>query len=79
MVLASCGMVCCINMAERFLTTSKFAKELGITRFGVYRKIRRGEIKAKKAGRDLLIDRKLLPIKLSVRKNNKIRWLFIAK
>jgi len=66
-------------MAERFLTTSKFAKELGITRFGVYRKIRRGEIKARKTGRDFLIDRKALPIKVSVRKRNKVRWLFVVR
>ena len=75
-----CNILCYADvMAERFLTTSKFAKELGITRFGVYRKIRRGEIEAQKAGRDFLIDRKALPVKVSVRKRNKVRWLFVAR
>ena len=41
-----------------FLSTSELAKLLGISRIAVFRKIKKGEIKAQKIGRNFIIDKK---------------------
>lgn len=43
--------------SRRFLSTTELAKILGISRIAVYKKIKKGKIKAKKVGGDFLIDR----------------------
>ncbi len=40
---------------DEFLTTSQLAEILGISRIAVHKKIKKGEIKAKKAGRIYII------------------------
>lgn len=41
-----------------FLTTSELAKMLGISRIAVFKKIKKGEIKAIKVGRNFIINQK---------------------
>jgi len=41
-----------------FLTTSELAKMLGISRIAVFKKIKKGEIKAIKVGRNFIIHQK---------------------
>jgi len=41
-----------------FLSTTELSKILGISRISVYRKIKKGEIKAMRVGRNFVIDRK---------------------
>ena len=41
-----------------FLSTSELAKMLGISRIAVFKKIKKGEIKATKIGRNFVIDKK---------------------
>lgn len=48
-------------MDKSFLTTNEVAKILGISRVAVFKKIKAGEIKAKKIGRNFYIDKKYLP------------------
>ena len=43
------------NMNKEFLSTTELAKLMGISRVSVYRKIKRGDIKAIKAGRNFII------------------------
>jgi len=43
---------------KRFFSTTELAKILGISRIAVYKKIKKGEIKAVKAGRNFIIDKK---------------------
>lgn len=43
-----------------FLSTSELAKMLGISRIAVFKKIKKGEIKAIKIGRNFVIDKKNL-------------------
>lgn len=43
---------------KRFLSTTELAKILGINRVVVYKKIKTGEIKAIRVGRNFVIDRK---------------------
>jgi excisionase family DNA binding protein len=40
-----------------FLSTSELAKMLGISRIAIFKKIRKGEIKATKIGRNFVIDK----------------------
>ncbi len=47
-------------MAKKFLTSSEVAKILGISRVAVFKKIRAGQIKAEKIGRNFVIDEKNL-------------------
>ena len=44
-----------------FLSTSELAKILGISRVAIFKKIKSGEIRARKIGRNFVIDRKKLP------------------
>lgn len=48
-------------MNKKELSTSEVAKLLGISRVAVFKKIKAGEIKAKKSGRNFIIDKKDLP------------------
>jgi excisionase family DNA binding protein len=43
---------------EKFLSTARLAKILGVSRITVYKKVKSGEIKATKVGRTFVIDRK---------------------
>ena len=43
---------------DRFLSTSELADILGISRIAVFKKIKSGQIKAQKVGRNYVIDRK---------------------
>ena len=43
---------------KRFLSTTELAKILGISRIAVFKKIKKGEIKAMKVGRNFVIDKK---------------------
>ena len=42
---------------ERFFSTSQVAKLMGISRVAVFKKIKKGEIKAEKIGRNFVIDK----------------------
>ena len=43
---------------KKFLSTTELAKILGISRIAVFKKIKKGEIKAVKVGRNFIIDKK---------------------
>ncbi len=43
---------------KQFLSTTELAKILGISRVAVFKKIKKGEIKAAKVGRNFVIDKK---------------------
>jgi len=45
---------------KKFLSTTELAKILGISRIAIYKKIRKGQIKAKKVGRNFVIDKNSL-------------------
>lgn len=45
-------------MDKRFLTTSEVAKLLGVSRVAVFKRIKSGGIKARRIGRNFVIDRK---------------------
>lgn len=45
---------------KKFLSTVELAKILGISRIAVYKKIKKGQIKAMRVGRNFVIDRKNL-------------------
>ncbi|MBU1255895.1 helix-turn-helix domain-containing protein [Patescibacteria group bacterium] len=47
---------------KKFLTTTELAKLLGISRIAVFKKIKKGEIKAEKIGRNFVIHKKDLGI-----------------
>ncbi|OGM89123.1 hypothetical protein A2108_01995 [Candidatus Wolfebacteria bacterium GWA1_42_9] len=48
-------------MKKEFLSTTEVAKLLGISRVAVFKKIKSGKIKARKVGRNFVIERKTLP------------------
>lgn len=48
-------------MEKEFFSTIEIAKLLGISRVAVFKKIKSGEIKAKKIGRNFIIEKKELP------------------
>ncbi len=48
-------------MKKDILSTSEVAKLLGISRVAVFKQIKAGKIKARKAGRNFVIERKDLP------------------
>lgn len=43
---------------KKFLSTTELAKLLGISRIAVFKKIKKGDIKAKKVGRNFIIEAK---------------------
>lgn len=45
-------------MNKKYLTTSELAKMLGISRIAVFKRIKNGDIKASKIGRNYAIDKK---------------------
>lgn len=63
-------------MNKKYLTTAELAKLLGISRIAVFKKIKTGKIKAKKIGRNFVIDKKelggILDESLTERKKNEI-------
>lgn len=48
-------------MNKNTISTTELAKLLGISRIAVFKKIKSGEIKAKKSGRNFVIDKKDFP------------------
>lgn len=48
----------------RFISTKEAAKLLGISRVAVFKKIKKGEIKAEKVGRNYIIETAYLPPEL---------------
>lgn len=48
-------------MNKQFLSTTQLAKLLGLSRITIFKKIKNGEIKAQRVGRNYIIDNKLLP------------------
>lgn len=48
-------------MAKNLLSTTDVAKLLGISRIAVFKKIKSGQIKATKVGRNFVIDKNELP------------------
>lgn len=48
-------------MDKEFLSTSEVAKLLGVSRIAVFKKIKSGNIKARKIGRNFAVDKKDLP------------------
>jgi len=50
------------HMNRQFLSTVEVAKILGISRIAVFKRIKAGEIKARKSGRNFVIARKDLPV-----------------
>jgi excisionase family DNA binding protein len=50
-----------MNMKKDFYSTSEVAKLLGISRIAIFKKIKSGQIKAHKTGRNFIIDEKDLP------------------
>jgi len=50
--------------SKRFLSTTELANILGISRIAVYKRIKKGKIKAKKAGGDFIIDKGYLGVLL---------------
>lgn len=44
-----------------FLSTAELAKLLGVSRIAVFKKIKKGEIRAVKVGRSFIIDKKDIP------------------
>jgi len=63
-------------MDKKYLTTAELAKILGISRIAVFKKIKSGKIKAKKVGRNFVIDKKnlggILANTITPREKNKI-------
>ncbi|MEK7520694.1 MAG: helix-turn-helix domain-containing protein [Patescibacteria group bacterium] len=53
-------------MEKRFFSTIEVAEILGISRVAVFKKIKSGEIPAKRAGRNFIIDKKDMPAILGV-------------
>ena len=47
-------------MKNKYLSTVQLAKLLGISHVAVYKKIKKGQIKATKVGRNYIIDKKSL-------------------
>ncbi|MBU2109560.1 helix-turn-helix domain-containing protein [Patescibacteria group bacterium] len=47
-------------MTKKFLTSNEVAKILGISRVAVFKKIKAGQIRAEKIGRNFVIDEKNL-------------------
>ncbi len=48
-------------MDKKEFSTNEVAKLLGISRIAVFKKIKSGEIKAKKVGRNFVVEEKYLP------------------
>lgn len=48
-------------MKQQFLSTTQLADLLGVSRVSIFRKIKKGEIRATKIGRNYSIDKKYLP------------------
>lgn len=50
------------NIEKQFVSTSELASILGVSRVTVFKMIKRGEIEAKKVGRNFIINKDELPI-----------------
>ena len=51
-------------MNKQYLSTAELARLLGVSRITVFQKIKKGEIKAEKIGRNFAIDKDILPMLL---------------
>lgn len=47
-------------MGDRYISTTETAKILGISRVAVFKKIKSGQIKAEKIGRNFIVDKAIL-------------------
>jgi len=56
---------------KQFYSTQEVADLLGISRIAVFKKIKSGEIKAQKIGRNYVIEQKDLPVILGQKLTNK--------
>lgn len=56
---------------KKFLSTAELAKLLGVSRVTIFKKIKTGQIKAQKIGRNFIIDNKELPKTLETVVSNK--------
>ena len=54
-------MLACSYMAKRYLTTTELGKLLGVSRITIFKKIKAGEIKAQRVGRNFIISKEDLP------------------
>jgi len=52
-----------VNKTKTFLSTQELAKKLGISRVAVWKRIKKGQIKAIQAGRNFIIDEENLTLK----------------
>ena len=64
-------------MQNQFISTTELASLLGVSRITVFNRIKKGLIKAKKIGRNFIIDRADLPTELSSNKIDKNAEKFI--
>ena len=62
-------------MTREFLTTSQLAKLLGVSRIAVFKKIKKGEIKAVRIGRNYAVDKKLVDELLGQKLSNRQKQL----
>ena len=62
-------------MPREFLTTSQLAKLLGVSRIAVFKKIKKGEIKAVRIGRNYAVDKKLVDELLGQKLSNRQKQL----
>lgn len=56
-------------MNKKYITTTELADFLGISREAIRKKIKKGQIRAEKIGRNFVIDRKFLPEILNTKLN----------
>ena len=66
-----------ILYGKRFLSTVELARFLNVSRVAVFKKIQKGEIKAHKIGRDLIILAVDLPTKMRVRGRGRFRTIIL--
>ena len=59
----------------KLISTSQLAHLLSVSRVAVFKKIHKGEIKARKVGRNFIINMKDLPSKILIRTSGRTtRW-----
>jgi len=58
---------------KQFYSSVELAKILGISRIAVFKQIKKGKIKAKKAGRNYVIERKDIEMLLTKSLNKKVK------
>lgn len=64
-------------MQNQFISTTELASLLGVSRVTIFNRIKKGVIKAKKVGRNFIIDKADLPTELSSNRIDKNAEKFI--